>query len=85
MKYGVKITYSWGDEEPVGGYGVYRNTDAAFEKCCELAGKEAYVYNEEMDEDRTVTIYVDGYNKKIDLHYNHDDTWCYYRVVEIVE
>ena len=82
MKYDIKITYSWGDEEPLGTFGAFATADAAYQKACELAGKEAYVYNEEMKENRTCVVYFDGANKRIDLHYDHDDTWCYYRVVE---
>ena len=82
MKYGIKITYSWGDEEPMKYYGEFETEEDAFAHACELAGKEVYVYNEEMDEDRTAVIYVDGYNKRIDLHYEMDNTWCYYRIEE---
>ena len=80
MAYGIKITYSWGDEENMDNYGKFKTEEEAFEKACVLAGTEAYVYNEGMDEDRTAVIYVDGYNKRIDLHYDDDDTWCYYRI-----
>lgn len=78
--YKIKIEYSWGDEEL---YGSYATEDEAFKYACELAGKEAFVYGEGGDEDRTATIYVDSYNKRIDLHYDHDDTWCYYRIEEV--
>ena len=81
--YGIKITYSWGDEEPI--YGSFKTEEDAYAKACELAGKEAYVQNEEMDEDETCTVYFDGYEKRIDLHYDCDGEECYYRIVKIKE
>ena len=80
MTYGIKITYSWGDEEPV--YGKFETEEEAFKEACVLAGKEAYVQNEEFEEDRTCTVYIDAYTKRIDLQYDCDQTECYYRIVE---
>lgn len=82
--YGIKITYSWGDEE-CGLCGKYKTKEDAFKEAIKLAATEAYVYNEEFDENRTSAIYVDGFNKRIDLHYDSDNTWCYYRIQEICE
>lgn len=78
--YAIEISYSWGDSEPL--YGEFHTEEQAFAKACELAGTEMYVANEEFDEDKTITVYVDGFNKRIDLQYDADQTWCYYRVVE---
>lgn len=79
--YGIEISYSWGDcEDEL--YGKFDTEEKAFAKACELAGKEAYVQNEEFEDCKTAVIYVDGYNKRIDLHYDCDDTWCYYRIKE---
>ncbi len=80
QKYKIKITYSWGDEEPL--YGQFFTKEAAFATACELAGREAYVQNDELDESKTAVIYVDPANFKVDLHYDGDDTWCYYRIEE---
>ena len=81
-KYGIKITYSNGDEED-GLYGNFASKEEAFKEICVLAVKEAYVQNEDFDELKTCSVYFDAYEYKADLHYNVDDTWCYYRVQEI--
>ena len=83
MSYGIKIAYSWREEEDMNAYGEFDTEAEAFEKACELAGREAFVYNEEMSEDRMAAIYVDGFNKRIDLHYYEDDAWCYYKIEEL--
>ena len=77
--YGIKITYSWGDEEPI--CGEYKTKEEAFEKMCELAAKEAYVQNEEFLETHTCEVLFNAFEKAIDLHYYSDGEWCYYRVV----
>ena len=84
MKYGIKITYSWGDEEFPTNDEAFDTEEEAFAKACEMAGREAYVQNEEMTEEKTCTIYVDGFMKAIDLHYNGDGEVCYYRIVPVV-
>ena len=81
-KYGIKITYSNGDEED-GLYGNFASKEEAFKEICVLAVKEAYVQNEDFDELKTCSVYFDAYEYKADLHYNVDDTWCYDRVQEV--
>lgn len=83
VKYGIKISYSWGDEEE-GLYGEYTSKEEAYKAMCQLASTEAYVQNEDFDENGSCAIYFDGYNKEINLHYDNDDTWCYYRI-EIIK
>lgn len=85
-KYGIQVTYSWGDEEPIENYGTYNSKEEAYEQACILAGKEAYAQNEEFDLDRdgcTVTFNATEY--AIDLYYAYDGEYCYYRIVEINE
>lgn len=72
-KYGIKITYSNGDEED-GLYGNFASKEEAFKEICVLAVKEAYVQNEDFDELKTCSVYFDAYEYKADLHYNVDDT-----------
>lgn len=79
--YGIEISYSWGDWEN-GLYGNFATEEEAYKEMCMLAAKEAYVQNEEFDEDYTCTVYFDAASKEIDLHYNYDNTWCYYRIKE---
>jgi len=81
--YTIKIDYSWGDSEVP--YGRFRTEEEAYEKMCELAGREAYVQNDEFWEERPCTVYFDASHKAIDLHYGSDGTWCYYRVKKIGE
>ena len=81
-KYGIKITYSNGDEEGCL-YWNFSSKEEAFKEICVLAAKEAYVQNEDFDELRTCSVYFNACEYKADLHYDVDDTWCYYRVQEI--
>lgn len=77
--FGIEISYSWGEQED-GLYGSYSTETDAFRDMCLLAGKEAYEQNTEFWEEKPCVIYVDAFEKKVDLHYKSDDTWCYYRV-----
>lgn len=77
--YGIEISYSWGDCED-GLFGNYATEEDAYKGMCMLAAKEAYVQNEEFLDGRTCSVYFDAVNKEIDLHYDSDNTWCYYRV-----
>ena len=77
--YGIEISYSWGDAE-IGLYGSFESEEEAFEEMCALAGKEAYVQNEEFDDGKRCEVYFDAYKKIIDLRYCYDNTWCFYRV-----
>ena len=58
--------------------------EEAYKAMCKLASTEAYVQNEDFDENGSCAIYFDGYNKEINLHYDNDNTWCYYRI-EIIK
>lgn len=44
---------------------------------------EAYVQNEDFDIDRSCAVYFNAYSKEIDLHYDCNNTWCYYRIEAI--
>ena len=70
--YGIKITYSWGDEEPLEQYGSFDTKEKAFEKICELAGREAYVQNEEFNVDNTCDIRFNASEYKAELTYDMD-------------
>ena len=78
--YGIKMTYSWGDEEPL--YGNFKTEEKAYKEMCMLAAEEAYVQNEEFLEENNCTVYFDAYNKTVDLYYGYDGEWCYYRIEE---
>ena len=84
-KYGIKITYSWGAEEDPAQYGTFDTPEKAYEKACEMAGREAYAQNEEMVPLKDCQIYFYGYKKEIDLLYLSDASTCKYKVVELPE
>ena len=77
--YGIEISYSWGDCED-GLYGNYKTKEEAYKQMCMMAAKEAYVQNEEFLEENTCVVYFNAKDYEIDLHYNNDGEWCYYRV-----
>lgn len=79
--YGIEISYSWGEcEDDL--YGNFITKEEAYKEMCMLAAKEAYVQNEEFLEENWCTLYFYANKYEIDLHYNYDDTWCYYRIKE---
>ena len=78
----IEISYSSGEcEDKL--YGEFKTEEEAFKEMCNLAVREAYTQNEEFLENRTCEVYFNAFKKEIDLHYNSDDTWCYYRVKQI--
>lgn len=80
-KYGIKITYSWGDEEPV--MGEYKTKKKAYKKICKLIAKEAYVQNEEFERNKQCVAYFNAHKYSGKIKYLDDNTWCYYNVIEL--
>lgn len=78
-RYGIEISYSWGAKEDVL-YGSYDTPKEAYESMCQLAAKEAFVQGEEFLPEKTCSIHFNPAKKEIDLHYESDNTWCYYRI-----
>ena len=78
--YGIEITYSWGDRENV--FGNFNTEEDAYKEMCIIAAEEAYTQNEEFLEENTCNVYFNAVMKAINLHYDSDDTWCYYRVIK---
>lgn len=82
--YGVKIMYSWNDQEPVAAF--YETAEEAFRAACHLAAEEAYVQNEDMLPEGSVVVTFDAGQYAIDLEYRGYMTgYCYYRVFEFCE
>lgn len=81
--FAVKMSYSWEDQEPI--RTLYSTAKEAFKAACHLAAEEAFVQNEEMEPDCPCTIIVDAGDYAIDLHYQKDETFCHYRVLEVDE
>ena len=82
--YGIKITYSWGDEEDI--HGKYNTKEEAFREACTLAAKEAYVQNEEfIPEHDNCTVTFNASEYQIVLYYAYDNSYCYYNIEKTKE
>ncbi len=81
--FAVKMSYSWRDQEPI--RTLYSTEREAFKAACHLAAEEAFAQNEEMDPDCPCTLIVDAGDYAIDLHYQKNETFCHYRVLEVDE
>lgn len=79
--YAIKISYSFDSCEDL--YGNFKTPEEAYKEACRLACKEAYTQNEEFEEDRTCDVAFNAYRKEITLHYDIDDKYCYYEVVDV--
>lgn len=77
-KYGLKITYSWGDEEPLI---ECKTKDLAWRKAKKMAMNEAELVSEEHECE--IGLSFNKEEGKIILHYTYDDEYCYYEVVEL--
>lgn len=82
-KYGIKITYSWGDEEPIDQLPYFDTKEEAYKEICKLAGKEAYVENEEFLPENGCKVEFDAAAYMATLTYYKDDTTCTYRVADL--
>ena len=77
--YKIKISYSWGDEEPERDEWKFDTKDDAWKKMKELAINEAEIAGSENDSE--IGLKFNKEAGKIDLHYFYDDEWCYYKIV----
>jgi hypothetical protein len=81
MKFEIRISYSWGDEEsPIEIEAEYK--EEAFERMIDLAAQEAKV-SLESHEDSQINIFILPWEDKIILHYGYDNEECYYKLVEV--
>lgn len=81
MKFEIRITYSWGDEEPsIEIESEYK--EEAFERMIDLAATEAKATLESY-EDSQINISILSWKDKIILHYGYDNEECYYELVEM--
>lgn len=78
QKYGVKITYSWGDEEPTI---ICDSKDTAWAKAKLMAVNEAEITSGEHECE--IGLYFNEDDGKIILHYTYDNEYCYYTLVKI--
>ena len=77
-KYGLKISYSWGDEEPII---EYKTKDMAWRKAKKLAMNEAELVSEEQQSE--VGLSFNKEEGRIILHYNYCDDFCFYDIIEL--
>lgn len=84
MKYGIEISYSWGEKEDEP-YGEFESPEEAYRKMCQMAAKEAYVQGEDFLPEQKCSVFFYPYEKQINLLYRYDNAWCYYRVIVINE
>lgn len=73
---GIKMTYSWGDEEAL----IECEKENAWAEMLRLVAEEVRIVTEENEENASVKYYYNAL--EIDLHYHSDDEYCYYRYVE---
>ena len=78
--YGVKMIYSWGEEEPVVECGTRKE---AWEKAEKLAFREAEIASMEHDCKICLFIHNQPNEQSILLHYTYDDTYCRYVICEV--
>lgn len=82
-KYRLKISYSWGDEELT--EKTFDNFEDAWTIAQNMALKEMETASSEYgDDDKNceIGLTIDKKRKHIDLHYTHDNSHCYYDIIE---
>ena len=77
-EYGIEITYSWGDEEPII---KCKNKKDAWEKAKKMAVNEAKIVSE--DHECEIGLIFNKEENKIILHYTYDDEYCYYKILPL--
>lgn len=77
-RYGLEITYSWGDEEPIIECGTKND---AWKKAKELAMNEAEITSEEFECE--IGLSFNHEEEKISLYYSYDNQYCYYKVIKL--
>jgi hypothetical protein len=78
MKWGIEITYSWGDEEPII---ECDSKETAWTKAKEFALKETEIVSKEHD--CFIGLKFNKDQTEIALYYAYDDEYCYYRIIEL--
>lgn len=82
-RYRLKISYSWGDEEET--EKSFDDFEDAWTIAQKMALKEMETASSEYGDDNgncEIGLTFDKTRRRIDLHYTHDDSHCYYDIVE---
>lgn len=82
-RYRLKISYSWGDEEE--NEKSFDDFEDAWTIARNMALKEMETASSEYGDDNgncEIGLTFDKTRRRIDLHYTHDDSHCYYDIVE---
>lgn len=81
MKWLLKISYSWGDEEP---YQEFNNFEEAWDTAKKDACNEAEIASIEANDETCeigLTFEKEEDRGRISLHYTYDNSYCYYDVL----
>lgn len=81
MKWLLKISYSWGDEEPYQEFNSFKEAwDTAKKDACNEAEIASIEANDETCE-IGITFEKEEDRGRISLHYTYDNSYCYYDVL----
>lgn len=81
MKWLLKISYSWGDEEPYQEFNSFKEAwDTAKKDACNEAEIASIEANDETCE-IGLTFEKEEDRGRISLHYTYDNSYCYYDVL----
>lgn len=77
-RYGIRITYSWGEKEPV-------IECATLEDAWRKAREDALTEAETASEGHGCEVGLEFKHSegRITLHYTYDDEYCYYNIVKL--
>ena len=81
MKWLLKISYSWGDEEP---YQEFNSFEEAWDTAKKYACNEAEIASIEANDETCeigLTLEKEEDRGRISLHYTYDNSYCYYDVL----
>ena len=81
MKWLLKISYSWGDEEP---YQEFNSFEEAWDTAKKDACNEAEIASIEANDEKCeigLTFEKEEDRGRIRLHYTYDNSYCYYDVL----
>lgn len=83
MKWLLKISYSWGDEEP---YQEFNSFEEAWDTAKKDACNEAEIASIEANDEKCeigLTFEKEEDRGRISLHYTYDNSYCYYDVLPL--
>ena len=81
----LKITYSWGEEEP--DIKVYGTFEQAWQKAKQMAADEAEISSLEWETEIGLRFEKkpEVEEGKITLHYTYDESYCWYKINKAIK